>query len=244
MLKTQYLLKKYSPLILTTLGSIGVISTTILAVKATPKALELINKEENSRNEYLSNLEKVKVAWKPYIPAIISGFTTISCIYGAHYLNSKAQASLASAYTFLDNSYKQYIAKTKELYGEDADKKIKEEMAKDNYNDRQLLNGDSRLFFDYQSLRYFENDINSVLKAENELNNDFAAHGLVTLNDFYKHLGIEPVDYGNDIGWYDEGNYFEIQFEHEKMVFDDGLECYSVTILNAPDVLPPFYSRD
>ena len=33
----------------------------------------------------------------------------------------------------LENSYKDYRAKVKELYGEEADKKIREEMAKDDY---------------------------------------------------------------------------------------------------------------
>lgn len=238
MVKMQYLLKKYSPFILTTIGAIGTITTTVLAVKATPKALELINQEENSRNEYLSNLEKVKIAWKPYIPALISEIATVTCIYGAHFLNRKSQASLISAYAFLNNNYKEYVKKAKELYGEDADSKIKEAIVKDNNDEKHFLKEDNQLFFDYESLRYFETSINTVLNAENKLNQDFAANGLVTLNDFYRLLGIDTVDYGDEVGWYDEGNYYEIEFEHQKIVMDDGLECHSIDFITSPNMLP------
>ena len=242
MSKMQYLLKKYSPFILTTLGAIGTVTTTVLAVKATPKALKLINNEENSRNEYLSNIEKVKIAWKPYIPAIISEIATITCIYGAHFLNRKSQASLISAYAFLDNSYKEYVAKTKELYGNDADSNIRKSIADDKNSEKHLLKENNQLFFDYETLRYFESTINNVLKAENQLNQEFAANGLVTLNDFYKLLGLDPVDFGNEIGWYDEGEYYEIEFEHQKITMDDGLECHSIDFITAPNMLP-FISR-
>ena len=68
----QFLLKKYSPTILTGVSIIGVITTTILGIKATPKALKLINEAKNEKGDKLTNKEIVKVAWKPYIPTAIS----------------------------------------------------------------------------------------------------------------------------------------------------------------------------
>ena len=72
-----------SPEILTGIGIAGLVTTTIFAVKATPKALDLIAKAEEEKQEELTKLEAVKVAWKPYIPAAISGATSIACLIGA-----------------------------------------------------------------------------------------------------------------------------------------------------------------
>lgn len=98
MSSTQIFLKKHSSTILTVIGSAGVVATTILAVKATPKAIQLIEDEKNRQNnDILTNamangyetckyvrelkpLEVIKVAWKPYIPTTITGLSTIACI--------------------------------------------------------------------------------------------------------------------------------------------------------------------
>ena len=225
MKKSQYLLKKYSALALTITSAIGTVTTAILAAKATPKVLELL-KEHND----LTKLDKVKIAWKPYLPAGISCFATLSCIFGAHYLNVRSQASLVSAYMFIDNSYKEYIAKTKELYGEDADKRIKSAIIEKNIDDIDLDN-DSVLFFDYDSMRYFENTVTDVLKAEDILNQEFAASGIVTLNDLYRLLNMPLTIHGDEYGWIDHGDYYEIEFMHQKTTLNDGLECYILTSL-------------
>lgn len=169
--KAEVLLKKYSPLILTSLGSIGVIATSVLTAKATIKAKKLIEDVEEDISYKLDLKDDftqiIKIAWKPYIPAIISGGATISCIFGAHFLNKRAQASLVSAYALLSNSYKEYVDKSKELYGEDAEKQIKSEVAKSKYDTTFIkVDTDTHLFFDYQSMRYFESTFDDVKRAK------------------------------------------------------------------------------
>lgn len=126
-------LKKASPTILTCIGAAGVVATAVLAVKATPKADNLI-KADSRRNHdgdpyAATKLEAVKSCWKCYIPAAATGVATIICIFGANTLNKKQQASLASAYALVNRSYSDYKHKLKELYGEDAHKKIMESIA-------------------------------------------------------------------------------------------------------------------
>ena len=126
-------LKKASPTILTCIGAAGVVATAVLAVKATPKADSLI-KADSRRNHdgdpyAATKLEAVKSCWKCYIPATATGVATIICIFGANTLNKKQQASLASAYALVNRSYSDYKHKLKELYGEDAHKKIMESIA-------------------------------------------------------------------------------------------------------------------
>ena len=58
---------KRSPEILTGIGIAGMITTTVLAVKATPKALMLIEDAQYEKGDSLTVPEKVKAAWKPYV---------------------------------------------------------------------------------------------------------------------------------------------------------------------------------
>lgn len=82
--------------------------TAVMAVKATPKALRLIEEAEKEKGKKLTKTETVKVAWTPYIPTVLVGASTIACIFGANVLNKRRQAALMSAYALLDSSYKEY----------------------------------------------------------------------------------------------------------------------------------------
>ena len=123
-MSARLFVKRNASTILTILGSIGVVVTTVTAVKATPKALRLIEEAEQEKGGELTKWEKTKTATKPYLPAILLGTSTVACILGAQILNQKHQASLASAYVLLDQTYKDYRRKTVELYGEETDQEI------------------------------------------------------------------------------------------------------------------------
>lgn len=110
-MNARLFVKRNASTILTGLGSIGVVATSIMAVKATPKALRLIEEAETKKGEKLTKWEKVKVSSPSYISTIGLGIATVTCIIGAEILNQKAQASLISAYALLDQSYKDYRRK-------------------------------------------------------------------------------------------------------------------------------------
>ena len=81
--------KKHSSDILSGLAILGLGVTTVLAVKETPKALDAIKLAEDEKGVELTKMEKVKVAYKYYIPATVSGISTATCILGANVLNKK-----------------------------------------------------------------------------------------------------------------------------------------------------------
>lgn len=236
MTNAQFLLKKYSPVILTGISMVGVVSTMVLGIQATPKALKLINEAEKLKGSKLTKKEVIKTAWKPYVPTAISCITTLSTILSLHILNTKTQNALTTAYATLNNLHQEYVTKTKELYGEDADQKIKNAILNDYPSMIKDFHEDGQLFFDYQSLRFFESSIEDVLKAEDDLNAEFAANGVATMNDFYQLLGLDTLSYGDEIGWYDNGTYFEIKFENQLCPMDVGDERedkINVFIINA-----------
>lgn len=91
----------------------------------------LLNEAKKEKGEPLTKLEMVKIAGPLYIPSILIGVSSIACIVGSNVLNKQKQAALVSAYTMLDQSYKEYKNKVIELYGDEADKAVEEELAKD-----------------------------------------------------------------------------------------------------------------
>ena len=121
--------KRNSSTILTCLGGAGVVVTTIMAVKTTPKASALLEEAKKEKGEDLTKLEIVRIAGPVYIPTILVGASTIACIVSANILNKRQQASITSAYALLDNSYREYRKKVEEVYGENANAEIQSEIA-------------------------------------------------------------------------------------------------------------------
>lgn len=158
-------LQNNSSNILTGFGVVGVIGTAVLTAYATPKAMRLLHNAECEKGEPLTKFEKVRMATPAYIPAAVTGIATISCVIGANVLNRRQQASLMSAYALLDRSYRGYRSKVKELYGEDADNQILEEVAKERFDEESfdtLIEEEVPLFFDERTGQFFNS---TVLKA-------------------------------------------------------------------------------
>lgn len=229
---SKMFVKKNGSTILTCVGSAGVVATSIMAIKATPKAMMLLDDARKEKGDDLTKFEKVIVAGPAYIPAVVVGVSTIACIFGANALNKRQQAALMSAYALLDSTYKEYQSKVVNLYSEEADSRVKKEIAKDKYlGDGKLVDNDV-LFYDEFSGRYFESTNAKVLKAEYETNKKISDHGGVCLNDFYRALGLEPTRYGDRLGW--SVNDLPLDFHHEKFILDDGLEGCIITFVQEP----------
>lgn len=239
-------LRRNSSTILTCLGAFGVVATSVMAVKATPKALTLIDNAKEEKGEELTKFEVIKVTAPVYIPTVITGVATLACIFGSNVISKRQQAALMSAYALLDNSYKEYREKVDEIYGEEAGKKVREEIAKDKYTGDGTLEDDSKeLFYDFYSGRYFESTREMVLWAQYETNRMMYANEGVSVNEFYDFLGLEPVPGGDYIGWTRpilEQMYWDtwIEFEWEDIIIDEeseghaGLECTLVRMEHEP----------
>lgn len=218
MSKKQSILKDFkrfvsakSPEILTGIGIAGMITTTVLAVRATPKAMSLIEEKKNEEwTDELSPLEIVKIAWKPYIPAIVTGATSVACIIGASSVNAKRNAALTAAYKLSETALTEYREKVVETIGEKKEQivrdKVAEEQVKKNpvSKNEVIVTGNGKtLCFDPISGRYFMSSIEAIKRAENELNKQLIhdIFGYVSLNDFYDELGLDRTIVGNDLGW-------------------------------------------
>ena len=247
----QTFLKRNASTILTCFGAVGVAGTAALAVKATPEATRLCDEVRREKEEP-TKLDYVKAAWKPYIPAVLVGVSTITCIFGANVLNKRQQAALASAYAFLDNAYKEYRKKVKELYGEDADTNVKRALILDKYEEEKnnyTFESDECLFYEFNHGEYFERTRAEVVSAEYRLNMKLERKGWAILNDFYDFLDLPRSEIGDRIGWaYGDGKYEcpWVDFEHSLVELEDGMECHIIDIKTPStiDFRRKYYNHD
>lgn len=252
--QAQLFCKRNASTILTGLGGAGVVATTVMAVKATPKAVKLLEEAKEEKGEELTVVEKVKVAGTTYLPTVVTGAATIACIFGANVLNKRHQASLASAYALVDSSYKDYKNKVKELYGEETHQEVVNaimiEKAEDVYVHSECLcascdlateenDGEPKTFYDEHSNRYFEATIEQVITAEYHLNRNFTLRGYAVLNELYEFLGLETTDYGSVLGWaVNDDEIYWVDFNHRKVILPDNMEVYIIETPYEPTYEP------
>lgn len=231
----QAALTKHSPEILTGMGIAGMIGTTILAVKATPKALRIIEaKKEEAEAEKLTPTETIKATWKCYIPAAVTGTASIACLIGASSVNARRNTALAAAYKLSETALTEYKEKVIETVGEKKEKAVRDAVARDKIKNHPVEKRDviitgkgKTLCYDPYSDRYFESDIEKLRKAANELNLRMFSEMYVTLNDFYSEIGLREIAVGHDLGWnINNGGKVELYFSPQ--LTDDEEPCVCV----------------
>lgn len=232
-------ISKHSPEILTGIGIAGMVTTTILAVKATPKAIKLIEAEKRAKHvDALSPVDTIKTVWKCYIPAAMTGVSSIACLIGSNAINAKRNAALTTVYTLSEMARNEYKEKVIETIGEKKERTIKEKVdaeriKKDPVSKKEVIITEkgTTLCYDHVFGRYFKSDIDIINRAMNKINREIVINMYASLNDFYAELGLSPVEMGYDLGWnIDDGT---IEIEPSSQLADDGTPClvidYSVS---------------
>lgn len=218
------ILKKHSPELLTGIGIAGMIFTTITAVKASPKALRLVDEREIKEGKRLTNSEIVKTTWKCYVPAAITGVCSVGCLIGASSANAKRNAALATAYTISETALKEYKEKAVEVVGEKKEQAIRDAVAKDKLEKAQvstrefIITGKGETpCFDPLTNSCFKADIEILRKAENTLNKRMRDEMVITVNDFLQEIGLDPCDdaIGENMGWDIDKGYIELDFSSQ-----------------------------
>ena len=211
---------KHSPEILTGVGIAGMITTTVMAVRATPKAIQLLDEEKRRQQaDKLEPMDVVKTAWKCYIPAAVTGTVSVACLIGASSVNARRNAALTAAYTISESTLRDYQKKVVETIGEKKEQTVRDAVAKEVIV---TAKGDT-LCFDAVSGRYFKSDIDKLKKAENELNRQMRDEMYISLNDFYYEVGLEPIKLGDDLGWNIDNGYIDLRFSSQ--LATDGTPC-------------------
>lgn len=239
---------KHSPELLTGIGIAGMVTTTILAVKGTTKAVRLLDAKKKELDvEKLTVKETVKTAWKCYIPSATTCVASIACLIGANSVHLKRNAALAAAYKFSETALIEYKDKVVETIGEKKEKDIRDKIVEDrikenpvNKNSVIVTGNGTSLCYDTMNDRYFESSYDRIKKAENAINRELIGSDYVSLNDVYDELELKHTNNGDRLGWNisflgKEG----LEIEIGTHMTDDGRPCLSIDYN-----VPPRYKFD
>ena len=230
------------------MGVFGLVTTTVMAIEATPKALELLEAEKDRiykdwdgpREEIvLSNKTILDLTYKCYIPTAVMGSLTVACIIGANSINLRRNAALATVYSLTEATLKEYQSKVVSTIGEVKEKAIKDEIAKDKIEKNKpkksnvvITGKGDTLCYDSISGRYFKSDIEKIKSSVNELNRDLLYEMFVSLNDVYYALGLSNIKMGDQMGWHIDNGM--ILFDYSSQLTEDGVPCLVIDYLISP----------
>lgn len=141
--------KKHSPEILVVAGVVGVVTSAVMACKATTKVSDILDdtkvqidsvhavleNEEVSSEVYSEEDGKKDMAIiyaqtglkfaKLYAPSVILGALSITSILASNNILRKRNVALAAAYTVVDSGFKEYRGRVIERFGKELDRELR-----------------------------------------------------------------------------------------------------------------------
>jgi hypothetical protein len=212
---TVKLLKSNSPVIFTALGVGGVIATSYFVAKGSFQAADILIDEDR---EELPNNEKIKLIWKCYVPAVISGAATIGCIVCASKASNNRAVAAMAAYSLTERAFTEYREKVSDELGKGKDQKVLDEIAKDRIAEHPPCLGDvivvgngHVMCCEMYTGRYFRSDMDKLRRAENEINAKIFIERYVTLDEFYELIDVRPTSDSSRFGW-DSDKMLKLEF--------------------------------
>lgn len=243
--KAEKLVTDNSPLLLTVIGVTGTVTTAVLTGQATFKAAELIQKEKDVRvwssapidsqdfkGAELTPRETFELVWRLYIPAAGVGVMTITCIVLANRIGNRRAAAIAAAYSVSEKAFEEYREKIIEKIGANKEREARDDLAQDRVNRNPvgkteviITGGGEVLCYDTYTARYFMSDMETLKKAQNDVNYQVINQFYASLSDFYNKIGLPSTKTSDDVGW-NSDQLMEIEFS--TTMSDDDRPCIAI----------------
>lgn len=212
MSKAEKALKNNSPAILSAIGVSGTITTAYLASKASFKAAPIIYRHEAEAGtpEDLKErlVERTKIVWRLYIPAGISGGVTVFSIIAATRVGNRRTAAVTAAYSLSERAYSEYRDQVIEQFGESKDRTIRDKVAQKRLDENPpeethviVAGSGDVLCCELWTGRYFTSDMETIRRAQNDLNAILLSRDEATLSDFYHMIGLPNTVSASVYGW-------------------------------------------
>lgn len=219
-MKIENFIQEQYPGFMVVAGITGFITSVVMTAKSAPKA----NKILEELDEDAPFLEKVKAVAPVYAP--VAGMVLIStaCVLASNRAYKNRYASLLAIYSISERRLEKWQNSVLEEIGPKRYEKVRERVVSPpedaSVPTAILLDEDRVLFYDSFSGRYFRtNSVETVRRKINNLNEQLLTGDWVSLNEFYYELGLDPVQFGDDMGWsaYDA----TIQVNFDSFIKDD-----------------------
>lgn len=232
-----------APTILTVVGAAGVVGTAYLTGKASFKAAQILGEE----SPHLNAKEKATLCWRLYIPAAGMGALTIAAIVGSNRIGTNRAAGLAAAYAISEKGFERYKAHVKEKFGENKAREVQDELAQKQVNENPpssemlIIGAGKVLCRDSWTGRYFHSTMETIKKAQNDINYKALADDYPSLTEFYQRIGLRPVSASDAVGWNSQ-NKLEVMFSAALVEPAEGqgtVPCMVISFVSEP--IPNFW---
>lgn len=141
--------KKHSPEIMVVAGVVGVVTSTVMACKATTKVNDILEETKKQVDDVHNVLESENVPAEEYTnedakkdlaiiytqtgvkliklygPAVLVGALSITGILASHRILKKRNVALTAAYATIDRSFKEYRGRVVERFGKELDRELR-----------------------------------------------------------------------------------------------------------------------
>lgn len=193
--------KTHSPEILTAFGVTGVVTTSYLTAKAATKVAQ-----DEDADPWASNKDKIKKYWKVYIPAGVSGVVTVACIISGSQASGRRTAAAVTAFSVTERAFTEYKEKVVEQIGKGPEQKVRDQIVQEkvsaNPPGQVIMMGSGHvLCCELYTGRYFRSDMETLKRAQNEVNSIASKDVYATLSDFYDLLGLPHTSHSDYTGW-------------------------------------------
>lgn len=229
--KLEKLAVDNSPAILTAIGITGTVTTAYLTGKASVKAHRILEEQRKTIDD-MTVREETKLVWKVFAPPVVSGAATITCIICATRIGTRRAAAMAAAYSVSEKAWAEYKEKVVEKLGHEKEEKIRAEVAqnridKNPVSTREVIitGGGDVLCYDSISGRYFQSNVETLRRAQNDINQQILTDMFASLYDFYNKIGLPTTPYSNEVGWNAD---VLLELEFSTVLAEDGRPCISL----------------
>ena len=149
--KVGFKFKKHSPEILAVTGVVGIVTSAVMACKATIKVNDIVNEAKETVDKIHESVDKglhtsdgeeytEEVAKKDltivyaqtglkfvklYGPSVALGIASIACLLGSNHILRKRNLALAAALTNMATSFKEYRGRLVDRFGKDVDRELR-----------------------------------------------------------------------------------------------------------------------
>lgn len=149
--KAGFKFKKHSPEILAVTGVVGVVTSAVMACKATTKVNDIVDEAKETIDkihesvgkglhtsdgeEYTEEIAKKDLTItyvqtglkfvKLYGPSVALGVASIGCMLGSNHILRKRNIALAAALTNVATSFKEYRGRLVDRFGKDLDRELR-----------------------------------------------------------------------------------------------------------------------
>lgn len=234
---------KHAPTAMVVIGACMTVAAVVATAIGTKKAVETVEEikqehEEDGKPEPTKK-EVAKAVAKYYIPALVSTGTAIACSIGAHHIDAKRGAAIATMYALTDSTLRSYQDQVKKICGAEKDAKVRDAVNQEVVNNANIIpknimavdNGDV-LMIDCISGRPVYSTQTKIDAKVNKLNREMRDTMTISLNDFYDEIGLDHSKIGNNLGWDIDNGYIEINYG--SAITSDGKPCLVLDYQVAP----------